>query len=805
MSGVQIAVLPTAPGSRSVPRRVSREAGGHPAVRLLAFTGLGLYGALRWGTLLAGGSTGRLLGLVALVSVLAAAGPRVADRSRLMAVLVTILAAAVSLAIAGVPVSWIVNLRVAVTARAIGDGLSTLPSINVPYSGVDVWVPMTILLGAALLLLTGALVFTFVPPGRGLVRLAGAGLPLLTLAVIPATILRPAVPYLEGVLLFALLTLFLWGDQLARNRMAGVLLPCGLAAAAALAVGPSLDRHRPWLDYRSLASALAPTHVDTFDWTQRYGPLHWPRRHHAVLEIQASRPDYWKAQNLDVFDGLAWTAGRPPTGGSWQERVSASALRRWTETLQVTVRSMSTNNVIAAGSAQQPADVPGGAQISQSPGTWVAGRRLQPGSSYRVRVFSPHPSAAQMTAAGAAYPRSLQLGFLSLEVPESRVDQGATCGAVGDQGIVSYTPGSGYLVRCSFPAFGTSTPGTADTVAAAMRASPYAGAFAVAQRLLRGVSTPYAYLQRVLRFLGHGYRYNERPPPGAYPLESFLVTSKQGYCQHFAGAMALLLRMGGVPARVAVGFTSGRYDRALHHWTVIDSDAHAWVEAWFPGYGWVKFDPTPRAAPALGGHGSQQSSPVGVRVPTKQAGVGLGNQGGAVSPVNDNAPAGSGGAGSNTLVEVIAPVGGVVLLVLLALVAFARSAGDPVAELARAFARTGRPLRTEATLAAVEQRLAGTPEAAAYVRSLRLARFASGAEPPSLRRRRALRGALAEGLGVTGRVRALWAVPPRWQPKSAWRGLNWRCGRRLRALSARDGTAGGGAQPPGHDPAEPGA
>ena len=65
--------------------------------------------------------------------------------------------------------------------------------------------------------------------------------------------------------------------------------------------------------------------------------------------------------------------------------------------------------------------------------------------------------------------------------------------------------------------------------------------------------------------------------------------------------MALLLRMGGVPARVAVGFTNGSYNTSGHDYVVADIDAHAWVEAWFPHYGWVRFDPTPAVAPARGG------------------------------------------------------------------------------------------------------------------------------------------------------------------------------------------------------------
>ena len=62
--------------------------------------------------------------------------------------------------------------------------------------------------------------------------------------------------------------------------------------------------------------------------------------------------------------------------------------------------------------------------------------------------------------------------------------------------------------------------------------------------------------------------------------------------------MALLMRMGGVPSRVSTGFTSGSYDRKAREYVVRDVDAHSWVEVWYPGIGWVTFDPTPAASPA---------------------------------------------------------------------------------------------------------------------------------------------------------------------------------------------------------------
>ena len=76
-------------------------------------------------------------------------------------------------------------------------------------------------------------------------------------------------------------------------------------------------------------------------------------------------------------------------------------------------------------------------------------------------------------------------------------------------------------------------------------------------------------------------------------LVQFVTQTKRGYCQHFAGAMALMLRYLGIPARVAAGFTSGSYDADSHEWTVTDHEAHDWVEVYFPGWGWIPFDPTP--------------------------------------------------------------------------------------------------------------------------------------------------------------------------------------------------------------------
>ncbi|WP_433507409.1 transglutaminaseTgpA domain-containing protein [Pseudonocardia halophobica] len=89
------------------------------------------------------------------------------------------------------------------------------------------------------------------------------------------------------------------------------------------------------------------------------------------------------------------------------------------------------------------------------------------------------------------------------------------------------------------------------------------------------------------------FRYSLETAPGSGDdaLVDFLTVGRAGYCEQFASAMAVMLRTQGVPARVAVGFTAGTEGDGYR--SVSTRDAHAWVEAWFPGHGWTTFDPTP--------------------------------------------------------------------------------------------------------------------------------------------------------------------------------------------------------------------
>src|SRR4029079_8755243 len=106
---------------------------------------------------------------------------------------------------------------------------------------------------------------------------------------------------------------------------------------------------------------------------------------------------------------------------------------------------------------------------------------------------------------------------------------------------------------------------------ALLRRSRYARDYALALQLRAQSDSPYDFVQRVQREVRRNARYTESPPLTKVPLDTFLFGDpKLGYCQQFSGAMALLLRMGGVPARVASGFAPGSYDRKLREYVVRD-------------------------------------------------------------------------------------------------------------------------------------------------------------------------------------------------------------------------------------------
>jgi len=119
----------------------------------------------------------------------------------------------------------------------------------------------------------------------------------------------------------------------------------------------------------------------------------------------------------------------------------------------------------------------------------------------------------------------------------------------------------------------------------------------LARQITASQPTVYDKAAAVERYLQANYAYTLDLPAAmpADPIAYFLWESRRGHCEFYASSMAVLLRTLGIPARLVNGFLQGQYNDVSGQYTVRASDAHTWVEVYFPDYGWVPFDATPAA------------------------------------------------------------------------------------------------------------------------------------------------------------------------------------------------------------------
>jgi len=125
----------------------------------------------------------------------------------------------------------------------------------------------------------------------------------------------------------------------------------------------------------------------------------------------------------------------------------------------------------------------------------------------------------------------------------------------------------------------------------------------LAAEITQDLDTPYDKATALTTYLRDEIEYaNPLPEPlpdGVDPLEWILFDLKQGFCNYYATAEVLMLRSQGVPARMAVGFSEGQFDTDALAFTVRSLNAHAWPEVFFPGIGWVEFEPTANQEPLV--------------------------------------------------------------------------------------------------------------------------------------------------------------------------------------------------------------
>lgn len=136
----------------------------------------------------------------------------------------------------------------------------------------------------------------------------------------------------------------------------------------------------------------------------------------------------------------------------------------------------------------------------------------------------------------------------------------------------------------------------------------------------RGAANAYDALKRLEAHLSDQaqftYAVDNPPVPGNVDAVSWLLQTRTGYCTYYATAMTIMARQMGIPARIVNGFSQGHLDIRRKVWVVDGSDAHSWVQAYFPGFGWINFDPTPGY---VLNKGNNTASPMPTPRPTKSA------------------------------------------------------------------------------------------------------------------------------------------------------------------------------------------
>jgi transglutaminase-like putative cysteine protease len=737
------------------------------AVRIATFAALAAFCLAHYGVLVEPAAENPLVGILFATAAGGAALRASARLPRLLGLLARIATlvamAVVALALSGLAPRLLLPGQWDELANGVDRGFAGLDSFRFPYDDGDRWVRLTVVLAMPVLaVLAAALAFWPARPRIASGLRAAALAPLLIAYGTAVTNLDPGEWALRGAVLLLLIAAYLWLPRLhGRDALLASAAVAGCCLAA-LPLAAGLDARDPWIDYESWDWFAQGESGTRFGWDHVYGPITWSRTGTMLLQIDSNEPHYWKAETLDRFDGLRWMHSEADYrgGASAAADIPTFVPDKWDEELTVTVRRLNSSVVVGAGTTYRTnldrtvSDEPDGT-------VRILGDPLQAGDSYTAWAYVPDPTAEQMRAAAPEFPERLSpYTAFDLPAPDATgLDAPDLSEAAREQGRTSRT--------IQPPLAGAPL---APTDVQRVLDSPYARTYRLARRLAAGQPTTYDVVKAVERHLQEDFRYDENPPVRRYPLPAFLFDDKAGYCQQFSGAMALLLRMNGIPARVATGFSPGARNPTTKEYEIRDFDAHSWVEVWFDDIGWVPFDPTPSASPAGSQSSADDSASAARGGSSDSVSADLGARQREGADLSGGGPSANEGTGPWPLV-----LGGGALVALLiaalwlagilrARPHFAATTDGAVQELRAALARLGYSYPSRTTLAELERRLRVTKgePAARYVSVLRALRYAppGAAAPPGQRERRELRRALAAGGGPLARLRALIALPP---------------------------------------------
>jgi Transglutaminase-like superfamily/TgpA N-terminal domain len=476
-------------------------------------------------------------------------------------------------------------------------GVLVLPPDAIPFAAAPVLLPVW----AAFALAPRAF-----PGGRTLVPGIVGALTLAGLNPAPAGYGGSRLPFLQGadrngfaevyLALAILVVAALWvaalggaGPRWSRRTVAVVTLACGLAVGLAATGVIGLPLAQPHVE-KAFAAALdqGTTGLSGESRLGDIGALSPSRRR--VLDLQTSLPSggHWRlpSEVFTRFDGRRWTNGPPPRRVGPGRGPSASP----------------GGPPSPAGSVRpsvlRPEAPPAGAgPLVAGLGAWFPGPGAPAGGS-----------AAEASAAGvrmrvtqaevADWPLLLPRGVVAVTAHASYLDLDRFRLVRRPRGLPLRQYGA--VVAAAPPVPGEEAADLSPDERAESLSLPSAvdpRVVSLAERLAAPSAEPRDRLTATLRHLQTGYRYTLSPGPfrpDGDPLAEFLFEKRAAYCEYFATAAVVLLRLEGVPARFVKGLSVGaQTDVGGGLYVVRESDAHAWIEAWIPGEGWVEADPTP--------------------------------------------------------------------------------------------------------------------------------------------------------------------------------------------------------------------
>jgi transglutaminase-like putative cysteine protease len=277
-----------------------------------------------------------------------------------------------------------------------------------------------------------------------------------------------------------------------------------------------------------------------------------------VMMVRAQRPSYWVGETFDTWNGESWSAPKSDTHAIYQQSpfflsVPAGSGSSGQEDLQTFYVVDSTANLVFHAQSAAELWFPSSKIYDSADGTIVSPIGLGKNAIYSVDSEISTPTAKELRTAqgGTQLPATVEASDLQLPHAYPRVE-------------------------------------------------------ALAKKITAHDTTNYVRVQSLIAWMGTHTHYSTNIPPlpaGADTVDEFLFGNRTGFCEQISTALAVMLRSLDIPTRETVGYVPGPYDPITDLYQVRADDAHAWVQVWFPGYGWQSFDPTavvPLASPAPG-------------------------------------------------------------------------------------------------------------------------------------------------------------------------------------------------------------